>query len=212
MRHRCGGVLRIPRKGKVRASGIGHGHLADGFREQSLRQQRHFTGRVAHDFPHRNLSVTVDVGLAAHPLKQQESQSTVWNRQQFGSVLVGPRSREDMNSAHTRDAAQGFAPDGIVECAALHGLHHGAGPAGIKDQEYFVAGIEVRKRISSRLGIPHCAQKRRRRHLHGRQGPLHGQHLHRAPLALAQIRGRLPARARRRLRRPEGHCQVAQLL
>ena len=37
------------------------------------------------------------------------------------------------------------------------------------------------------------------RHLHGRYGPVHGQDLHRAPLALTQVRGRLPARALGRL-------------
>ena len=38
--------------------------------------------------------------------------------------------------------------------------------------------------------------------LDGWQGPVHGQHLHRAAVALAQIRGDLSARDRRRLHRP----------
>jgi len=57
------------------------------------------------------------------------------------------------------------------------------------------------------------AQGRGRRDLHGRAGPLHGQPrfapiptgCHRAPVALAQIRSGLPARADRRLRGAAGH-------
>ena len=47
--------------------------------------------------------------------------------------------------------------------------------------------------------------RRRCCHLDGRQGPVYGQHLHRAPLALDEVRGRLRARALRRLPGPTGH-------
>ena len=46
----------------------------------------------------------------------------------------------------------------------------------------------------------------------GRQGPLPGQHLHRAAVALAQIRGCLSARPYRRLRGPAPHRRVDRLL
>ncbi len=49
-------------------------------------------------------------------------------------------------------------------------------------------------------------------HLDGRPRPVHGQHLHRAAVALAQIRGGLPARDRRRLRSPARHRPVDRLL
>ena len=49
-------------------------------------------------------------------------------------------------------------------------------------------------------------------HLHGRSRPLHGQHLHRAAVAVAEIRGGLPARADRRLRGRTGHRRVDRLL
>ena len=49
-------------------------------------------------------------------------------------------------------------------------------------------------------------------HLDGRPRPVHGQHLHRAAVALAQIRGGLPARDRRRLHRPARHRRVDRLL
>ncbi len=48
--------------------------------------------------------------------------------------------------------------------------------------------------------------------VHGRPGPLHGQHLHRAALAVAQIRGGLPARADRRLQGRAGHPGVDGVL
>ena len=53
------------------------------------------------------------------------------------------------------------------------------------------------------LDFTGVAQGRGRYNLNGRSGPLHGQHLHRAPLAVAQIRGGLPARADGRLCKAE---------
>ena len=51
-----------------------------------------------------------------------------------------------------------------------------------------------------RLRLHRAPADGRRPDLDGRQGPVPGQHLHRAAVAFAQIRGRLSARARRRLR------------
>ena len=48
--------------------------------------------------------------------------------------------------------------------------------------------------------------------LDGRQGPVHGQHLHRAAVALAQIRGDLSARDRRRPPGPAPDRRMAPLL
>ena len=45
-----------------------------------------------------------------------------------------------------------------------------------------------------------------------RSRPLHGQHLHRAAVAVAEIRGGLPARADRRLHGRTGHRRVDRLL
>ena len=36
-------------------------------------------------------------------------------------------------------------------------------------------------------GVLKNAQEREHPHLHGRSGPLHGQHLHRAPVAVSQV-------------------------
>ena len=47
-----------------------------------------------------------------------------------------------------------------------------------------------------------AATRRRHPHLEGRPRPVHGQHLHRAAVALAQVRGSLPVRDRRRLHGP----------
>ena len=49
-------------------------------------------------------------------------------------------------------------------------------------------------------------------HLDGRTRPVHGQHLHRAAVALAQVRGGLSARDRRRLHRPARDRRVDRLL
>ena len=56
------------------------------------------------------------------------------------------------------------------------------------------------------------AQRRRRADLDGRQGPLDGQRLHRAAVALAQVRVRLPARLRGWLRGAGQHRPVDRLL
>ena len=48
--------------------------------------------------------------------------------------------------------------------------------------------------------------------LHGWPGPLHGQYIHRTSVAVAQIRGHLPARTDRRLCRRAGHRRVDRLL
>ena len=57
-----------------------------------------------------------------------------------------------------------------------------------------------------------AATRRRHPHLEGRPRPVHGQHLHRAAVALAQVRGSLPVRDRRRLHGPARHRRVDRLL
>jgi putative transposase len=52
----------------------------------------------------------------------------------------------------------------------------------------------------------------RRAHLDGRQGPVPRQHLHRAPVADAEIRVRLPARLGDRIRGQGGHPQMDDVL
>jgi len=56
------------------------------------------------------------------------------------------------------------------------------------------------------------ARSGRRAHFDGWTGPMDGQHLHRAALALAQTRGGLSARIRRRSRGAVWDLQMAQLL
>lgn len=117
-------VLPSPGEREVHTAGIADGHLTDCLRHQSLREQRHLTGGIADEFPHGNPPVGVDVGLTADSLNQQECQSAVGYRLQFGRVLVGPRRREHVNASHTCDPTQGLAANGIVKCSSLQGVDH----------------------------------------------------------------------------------------
>ena len=90
----------------------------------------------------------------------------------------------------------------------LHG-RAGGGPGGLRH-----AG-DLQHRPGQpvhRLRLHRAPAGGRHPHLDGRPRPVHGQHLHRAAVALAQIRGGLPARDRRRLHRPARHRRVDRLL
>ena len=62
------------------------------------------------------------------------------------------------------------------------------------------------------LRVHRCSQGRGCRDLDGWSGPVHGQYLHRTSMALAQIRGGLPARVERWLRGAAGHRRLDRLL
>ena len=62
------------------------------------------------------------------------------------------------------------------------------------------------------LSLYRCPQGGRSGDLDGRSGPVHGQRLHRASVALAEVRGGLPSRTRRRPQGAAPDRRVASLL
>jgi len=112
------------------------------------------------------------------------------------------------------DHGLGDAPCARLATVQYHGCavlrrSSGGGAGSLRsagDHEYR-PGITVH-----RLGLDHDADRRGRTGVHGRPGPLHGQHLHRTPLAVAQIRGGLSPRADRWLQGRAGHPGLDRLL
>lgn len=95
-----------------------------------------------------------------------------------------------------------------------HGLSYpqGALPVAVK---YPGCPVLCRDRYRSPGALSpvyHHPQRRLCRNLHGRQGPAHGQHLNRTPLAFAQVPRCLPARALTRLPSPAAHRPVDECL
>ena len=93
-------------------------------------------------------------------------------------------------------------------CPVLRrGLERGAGPIRHAEDLQYRPGQPVHQRRLYRR-----TRERGHQDIDGRPRPLHGQHLHRAGVALAQVRGGLPARARRRLQGRTGDWRVDRLL
>ena len=85
-------------------------------------------------------------------------------------------------------------------CSVLRrGLERGAGPIRHADDLQYRPGQPVHQ-----LRLYRRPRERRHQDIDGRPRPLQGQHLHRASVALAQVRGGLPARARRSAGRARG--------
>jgi len=112
------------------------------------------------------------------------------------------------------DHGLGDAPCACLAIVQYHGRRvlcrgpgGGAGSLRLAGDHEYRPGIAVH-----RLGLDHDADRCRRAGVHGRPGPLHGQHLHRTSVAVAQIRGGLPARTDRRLQGRAGHPGLDRLL
>jgi len=108
----------------------------------------------------------------------------------------------------------GDAPRAVVAtvehtgCGLLHRSTEG-GDGSIRE----AGNLQHRSREPvHRLRVHGTAQGCKGHHLNGRSRPLHGQHLNRAVVALAQIRGGLPARTHRRLQGRARHRRLDQLL
>ena len=134
------------------------------------------------------------MGLQA--LYQRPSTSVPHPEHRVYPYLLRDRAVERANEAWCADVTyiplhRGFLPEGAVVALVQHDgcLVLCGGPRGSPRAVRTASDLQHRPRQPvHQPGVHSDAQRRRRADLDGRQGPLDGQRLHRAAVALAQVR------------------------